>query len=148
MKLDNIPEQELLELPKKTEEEQAKWLSDKYILKSSPVYLRPTFTGLGDRDGVCEETLAGDTTWNQRLESLADLAERLWKKAREIKLCEGGDLLTALCDVAGVMENRKKCTQCGHESSAGSVFFWATDADAIHRIVAALIALQRAGVEI
>jgi hypothetical protein len=122
------PEQELLGLLKKTEEEQINWLEKNEILKV-PARLYD----------VCDHIL---------FESLADLAERLWKKAREIKLCEGGDLLTALCDVAGVMENRKKCTQCEHESSAGSVFFWATDADAIHRIVAALIALQRAGVEL
>jgi hypothetical protein len=120
------PEQELLDLLNKPECEQIQYFLDNHILKSRET-IRDYFIPIV---------------------SLADLAECLWKKAREIKLCEGGDLLTALCDVAGVMENRKKCTQCGHESSAGSVFFWATDADAIHRIVAALIALQRAGVEI
>jgi hypothetical protein len=139
MKLDNIPEQELLELPKKTEEEQAKWLSDKYILKSSPVYLRPTFTGLGDRDGVCEETLAGDTTWNQRLESLADLAERLWEKMWDGKSLGMTWRITRDCLllVGGNTEFEESLMK-----------WWAMFSRPIHRIVAALTALKRAGVEI
>jgi uncharacterized UBP type Zn finger protein len=115
-------EQELLGLLKMTEEEQIKWLDGKEILAMKHAY---GFT-----------------------ESLADLAERLWRKAREIESDENSYLLTALCDVADFVENRKKCSQCGHELYSGVSFFWATDADAIHRIVAALIALQRAQINL
>lgn len=81
------------------------------------------------------ETHTCDWCENQTSESLADLAERLWEKATS---CE---VITSLHIACGIVSG---INSCDNDIVRGWFFVYAKP---IHRIVAAIIALQRAGVE-
>jgi hypothetical protein len=116
------PEQELLELPKKTEEEQRRFLRvNKITSIRYPVECVQ-----------CGEDLS---VHHKVEESLADLAERLWEKAFTKAYKK---LLSTMLHVYSLQR----------AVSASESFFWMFEAKPINRIVAALIALQRAGVEL
>lgn len=73
----------------------------------------------------------------EKYESLADLAERLWKLA-----CEHAELSNAMDEIYPI----KSCFN-GPETRCRFYQWWLFDTTSIHRIVAALIALRRSGVE-
>ena len=99
-----IPKNELLALLDKTEQERALWLKDKGILSYR-----------------CRATAIDET--------LADLAERLWKRALHVNL---DFAMRIVADKLAVDFDR----------------FWKMYYKSIHRIDAAIIALQRAGVDV
>jgi hypothetical protein len=109
-----IPERELLELIGKTEQEQVDYLVESKFIRFLP----------------CTQYKASGVV---RMESLADLADRLWQEAIEKAEPE------ISCSMAQISRI------CGKRAW---VDFFAYSAKPIHRIIAAIIALQRAGVEI
>jgi len=122
-----IPEAELLGLLTKTEEEREQVFVKYGLLKSRRVshVLTQNVTSM-------EIHAIRNKDINRELfvhETEADLAERLWKKAKSHLT------LNILHEVFG-------------GDSYELMINWIRDAEPIHRIVAAIIALQRVGVEI
>jgi hypothetical protein len=110
MKLDKITEQEILDLLEKTEQEQINLFASRHILIKRTNCVSPC--------GLIYE-------------SLADLAERLWEKARD-----RSELDQVMAQIS---------RNCGQRAW---VDFFAYKAKPIHRIVAAIIALKRAGIKL
>jgi hypothetical protein len=120
-------EAEILGLLTKTEEEQIEYLYiENNIMKNR--------WDIANGDNLTVE------------ESLPDLAERLWRKAYTIGHIPGiGDVfLSAIKEVHKIIFPKNY----GQVEMEEWMYFWALEAKPIHRIVAALLAIKRAGVEI
>jgi hypothetical protein len=119
-----IPEDELLDLLNKAESEAIEWLShhDHIILDCVE-----KFSFL---DGKVHKV----PVW----ESLADCAERLWEKAK----------IKTIFPIAAVYEHLYPEIEVNQANRCSMMEWLAMDSKPIHRIVAAIIALQRSGVEI
>ena len=111
-----IPEEELLALIDKTEEEQYNWLAENKVLKpDATVVLYLCHIG--------------------RPESLADLADRLWKRAN----------IKTIFPIATVYEYMYPEIEVTQANRCSMMEWLAMDALPIHRIIAAIIAIHRSG---
>jgi hypothetical protein len=119
-----IPENELLDLLDKTKQEQKQWAIDKYLVKV-----------IGSTGGADDETV---------YESLADLAERLWEMAYL------ANIHSPLLDnaIVRIYENTTGIRVISKADKITMLTWWLEPKKIIHRTVAALIALGRAGVDV
>lgn len=116
-----IPEQELLDLLNKTEEERQKWFLDHDMLF------------------VLAEK---EEQWTL-YETEADLADRLWERANKTYLKESMVIIYQREVRPNIVFNIVTAGRFYEDSRNWFLY----DAKSIHRIVAAIIAIQRAGQE-
>ena len=135
MKLDKFTEQEFLDLLKKTEEEIYEFLDSKENKKHVFEYTECTHTCT-----ICDESMTCFC-----VESLADLAERLWEKAVE-KV--GTKLVSYLSESIDKFDTPEFILKSGRSMACEWKVWWLFYAKPIHRIVASLITLQRSGAKI
>lgn len=132
MNLKDTTEAELIALLEKTPTEQENYLACNKIQKSTNCF------------SVCCPDC--DYSWDEDVyESLPDLAERLWDKAQYECQKQYIAFTNSMVDVFALVT----CLIKPEEGTSKAEFWcwWACEAKPIHRIIAALIALKRSGIE-